>query len=226
MGREKRFILNFGIAVVLACFFLTPPAYPSTTSSLQMTGTDFFKLGVEKMLSGEYQNAIQDFTQALQLKSNSVAAYNNRCLAYLQIQDYQNAIADCNQAIEKASNNTEAYLNRGLAHYRQGDYSDAIADNNQVLSLKPYDFRAYYNRGLANAMLGNHQQAIADYNLALSQISQYSAPLLAGIYNDRGLAHFDLRDLQAAMLDFSLAIRLNPKDYRGMALRKHETPIK
>ncbi|MBO3457429.1 tetratricopeptide repeat protein [Aetokthonos hydrillicola Thurmond2011] len=233
MNRFQRFILSFGIAVILTCFLISLPSYSSTTSTNKMTVSDF-KSGVEKMVTGNYQGAIPDLTQAIANNSDVGAAYSNRCLAYLQIQDYQNAIAqrsgetpiaDCNQALKKAPNNAEAYLNRGLAYYRQGDYSSAIADYNQALSLKVYDFRAYYNRGLANAMLGNYQQAIADYNLALSQISQ-DPLLLADIYNDRGLAHFDLHNFQAGMLDFSKAIRLNPKDYRayfnrGCACGKH-----
>lgn len=215
MNRFYRFILNLSIAVALTCFFLTPPAYSSTTPSTQMTASDFFKLGVEKMLRGNYQEAIPDFTQAIQLKSDFAAAYSNRCLADLQVQDYQNAVTDCNQAIKKAPKNAEAYLHRGLAYYRIGDYLSAIADNNQAIALKPYDFRAYYNRGVASAMLGNYQQAIADYNLALSQIPQSLGPLIGDIYNDRGLARFELQNLQAALLDFSTAIRLNPKDYRA-----------
>lgn len=215
MNRFYRFMLNVSIAVALTCFFLASPAYSLTTPRSQMAASDFFKLGVEKMLRGNYQEAIPDFTQAIQLKNDFAAAYSNRCLANLQLQDYQNAITDCNQAIEKAPKNAEAYLHRGLAHYRIGDYSAAIADNNQAIALKRYDFRAYYNRGVASAMLGNYQQAIADYNLALSQIPQSPSSLIADIYNDRGLARFKLQNLQAAMLDFSRAIRLNPKDDRA-----------
>ncbi|KYC35931.1 hypothetical protein WA1_48860 [Scytonema hofmannii PCC 7110] len=215
MNRCFRFMLNFSIVVAFACLYFTLPAYPSSTPDTQMTAGDFFKLGVEKMLNSDYILAVKDFTEAIQLKSNFTAAYSNRCLAYLQLEDYQNAVADCNRVINFAPNNVDAYLNRGLAHYRLGDYQAAIADNNQVTALKPHNFKAYYNRGVANAMLGNYQQAISDYNLALTQIPQISNQLLADIYNDRGLAHFQLLNLQTALLDFSTALRIDPNNYRA-----------
>ncbi|MBD2778864.1 tetratricopeptide repeat protein [Iningainema tapete] len=218
-----RFILNFGITVVLACVFLISPALSSPAPSNQITASDFFKLGVEKILEGNYQAAVEDFTQALAIKNNFVAAYSNRCLAYIQLEEYQNASllrrsfanADCNMAINFAPDKADTYLNRGLAYYRLGDYLAAIADHNQAIALNKSDFRAYYNRGVAFAMLGNHQQAIGDYNLALSQIPQNPSHQLADIYNDRGIARLELRDLPAAMGDFTRAIRFNPQDYRG-----------
>ncbi|MUG94502.1 tetratricopeptide repeat protein [Scytonema sp. UIC 10036] len=214
MNRFSRFILGFSMTVALACFFLTSPTHSSPVLNAQITASDFFRLGVEKMQHGNYQAAVEDFTQAIGQKKDFVAAYSNRCLANIQIFDYHNAIADCDRAIKNAPHLAEAYVNQGLAHYRLGDYPSAIADNNTALTLKPYDFRAYYNRGVANAVLGNHVQAIADYNLALSQIPPYPSAPLADIYNDRGIAHLELQDLLAAKRDFSVAIRLNPKDYR------------
>ncbi|KAB8332660.1 tetratricopeptide repeat protein [Scytonema tolypothrichoides VB-61278] len=215
LNRCFRFMLDFGVAVALAYLLLISPIHLSATARTQVTSDDFFKMGVKNVLNDNYQEAIKDFTQAIEHQSSFAAAYSNRCFAYLQLEDYQKAVTDCNQAIKNAPDSAEAYVNRGLAYYRQGNYLAAIADNTQAISLKPYDFQAYYNRGIANAMLGNHQQAIANYNSALSQISPYPSPLLADIYNDRGISRFQLQDLQAAKHDFSLAIRLNPHDYRA-----------
>jgi tetratricopeptide (TPR) repeat protein len=215
MNRYTGLMLNFGIAFAIAYFLMCSPAYSLDTSNPQMTAEDFFKLGIEKMFHSDYQQAVENFTQAIESKRDFAAAYSNRCLAYLQLEDYQNAIADCNQALDFAPNDVEAYLNRGLAYYRQGDYQAVIADNNQVIALKPYDFRAYYNRGLAKAMLGDYLQAISDYNLALAQIPQTFNLLLADIYNDRGVARLQLEDFTAAMGDFSKAIRFNSHDYRA-----------
>ncbi|MDM9384224.1 tetratricopeptide repeat protein [Chlorogloeopsis sp. ULAP01] len=222
-----RLIGNLIIALTLTCFFLAPPAHSLATSFTQVAAKDFFQLGVENMLHGNYDEAIQDFQQAIEEKKDFVAAYSNRCLANLKIEAYQNAIADCTQVINLAPNKADAYLNRGLAYYRQGNYQAAIADDEKAIVLKPYDFRAYYNRGVAQASLKNYQQAVADYNLALSQTPQLPNPLVADIYNDRGLARLQLTNLQAAMYDFNMAIRLNAADdraffNRGCACAKNE----
>lgn len=174
MNRLFGFILNFGIAVALACFFLCSPAHSSPTFNPQITTDDFFQLGVEKLLHSNYREAIQNFSKTIEQNNKIGAAYSNRCLAYLQLKEYQNAIADCNEALNFTPKNVEAYLNRGLAHYKQGEYQAAIADNNQVIALNPHDFRAYYNRGMVYTMFENYQQAISDYNKALTETPQIS----------------------------------------------------
>jgi tetratricopeptide (TPR) repeat protein len=207
--------LFFSIIIAFPLTFLTLPAHSSPILITQITASDFLELGVDKMRRGDYQEAIKNFNQAIELEKDLAVAYSDRCLAYLQLQDYHQAVTDCTQAINFAPDNFEAYLNRGVAHYRQGDYSAAIVDHNRAVALKPSDFRAYYNRALARAGDGKDSEAILDFNLALTQIPRISSLLLADIYNDRGLAHFVLQDIQAAMLDFNLAIRLNANDYRA-----------
>jgi len=214
MNRCHRFICAWIIAVILSCCVLAPVANAGSIPTKQITASDGFKLGVEKMLQGDYQGAIAEFTQAIQIQSNFANAYSNRCLAYLQLQDYQNAVSDCTQAIKISPKNTEAYLNRGLAYLMQGNYQAAIADNARIIAIQPQDFRAYYNRGIANAYLGNHQQAAKDYNLALSHNHKIPNNLLADIYNDRGLAYLELADLETAILDFNRAINLDENNYR------------
>ncbi|MEH2161382.1 MAG: tetratricopeptide repeat protein [Nostoc sp.] len=213
MGNLWRLFVS--VIIVFYLTFLTLSAHSAPLSITQITASDFLELGVDKMRGGNYQEAIENFNQAIEVEKDFAVAYSDRCLAHLQLQDYHQAIADCTQAINFAPDNFEAYLNRGLALYREGDYLNAIVDYNRAVVLKPSDFRAYYNRALARAGDGKDSEAIFDFNLALTQIPQITSLLLADIYNDRGLAHFLLQDTQAAMLDFNLAIRLNANDYRA-----------
>jgi tetratricopeptide (TPR) repeat protein len=209
-----RFAINFIIIVAINGIFLTSSVH-SLPNSDQITLNEFLQMGVKNIVLSNYQQAIQYFTQAIELNSNFAAAYSNRCLAYLQLEEYHNAIADCTYALNFVPDNTEAYLNRGLAEYRLGNYQGAILDDNRVIQLKPHDFRAYYNRGIANAALKNYFGAIEDYNLALTQTPQLLSSVLGDIYNDRGLVEFELQNFSAAFLDFSKAIRLNSTDDRG-----------
>jgi len=208
-----RFLLS--LVVILSLVFASLFLHSSPISLAQNIGSDAFDLGIVQMRQGNYEEAIDYFNQAIQQQEKTVAAYSNRCLAYLYLQDYHQAIADCSQAINFAPDTVEAYLNRGLAHYRQGNYLSAIDDDNQAIAHKPDDFRAYYNRGVVHNALGNHTDAITDFNLALTQIPQVANLLFADIYNDRGLAFFHLHNLAAAMHDFNLAIHFNANDYRA-----------
>ncbi|MEH1841077.1 MAG: hypothetical protein V7L20_20545 [Nostoc sp.] len=65
------------------------------------------------MRRGNYQEAIENFNQTIELEKDFAVAYSDRTLAYLQLQDYHQAVTDCTQAINFAPDNFEAYLNRG-----------------------------------------------------------------------------------------------------------------
>ncbi|MGA9380621.1 MAG: tetratricopeptide repeat protein [Phormidium sp.] len=140
--------------------------FPLSASALtfQMSADDYFRAGVQQLQRQNYQEAVKDFTDVIDLNPNSAAALSNRCLAYLQLGEYESAILDCTQAVNLNSQNTESYLNRGLANYKQGNYQAAIADYQQVIKLKPIDFRAYYNRALAKSELKDYQEAISDFD--------------------------------------------------------------
>lgn len=208
---------TLSLSIVFVLLYSLPAiATPLSSGSMTQSGTPaFFNWGVDKIRTGNYKEAVADFTQAIQHRANFAAAYSNRCLAHIQLGDYQSAITDCTQAVSLTPNNIEAYLNRGLAHYRLSHHQAAIADAERVIKLNPHEFRAYYNRGVARAELGHHTAAIDDYDRALRQIPQFSSPLMGEIYNDRGLARFSLSDLTGALADFSQAIRLNANDDRA-----------
>jgi tetratricopeptide (TPR) repeat protein len=147
---------------------------------------------------GEYLNATDDCTQALQLKPNNASS-----------------VRELVRSPVVANIRASAYLNRGLAYHRQARYQEAIADFNQTIKIKPIDYSAYYNRGLARFEQEDYEEAIADFNQALQQIPTPQEKTLATVYNDRGLTHFQLRNISAAIADFSLAIRLNGSDARA-----------
>lgn len=202
------------IALLFSLLLLPAPANADTTLEGSPTAKDFFTTGVTAFQAQDYQSAADYFTQAIALDPDYGSAYNNRCLAHLQLKNYRRAIADCTQGIE-LTKNIEAFLNRGLAHYRSGAYEAALADYSQVLQAKPHDARAYYNRGLAQVELGSYREAIVDYGEALRQVSPLDRVRQATIYNDRGLAQLLVKNPQQAIADFTQAIQFNGKSHRA-----------
>jgi tetratricopeptide (TPR) repeat protein len=103
----------------------------------------------------QYDQAIAEFTAAIELKPDYAEAYNDRGFAYYLKEDLERAIADFSRAIELRPNYPKAYNSRGVA-YMQGGYGAAksVPDFDRAIELKP-DFRyAYINR--ANARLFRH----------------------------------------------------------------------
>jgi tetratricopeptide (TPR) repeat protein len=130
----------------------------------------------------DWDKAIADYTAALRINPNDVAAYVNRGNAYNNKGMYDQAIADCTAALRLDPNNAIAYYNRGTISHNKGMYDQAIADYNAALRLDPDYALAYYNRGNAYYNKKMYDQAITDYNAALRL-----DPNDADAYNNREL---------------------------------------
>jgi tetratricopeptide (TPR) repeat protein len=139
----------------------------------------YYNLGIAFAGTGNYSQAIIDYNQALKeippdnpnYNLFSADIYNDRGLAYFELQNLSAAMNDFDQAVSLNADDDRAYFNRGCICGRSGDNLGAMQDFSQVIRLNPSNAQAYLNRGVANYNLGYHQRAIADLQTA----SQYFA---------------------------------------------------
>jgi tetratricopeptide (TPR) repeat protein len=135
----------------------------------------------------DFDHAISDFDQAIQLKPDYAVAYYDRGAAYILKGDSDRAIVDFNQAIQLKPDYAAAYCNRGTTYAFKGDHDRAITDFNQAIQLEPDFAEVYYNRGFVYTLKGNPDRAIADYSHAIRL-----KPDFAGAYNNRGTSYLSL----------------------------------
>ena len=93
-------------------------------------------------------------------------AYNNRGLAFYNLNRHQDAIKDFSQSIRMKPNYAEAFNNRGNAYYELDQYEKAQADFDQSLKLKPNYSKAHMNRGLVFFQMQKLDQACDDFRKA------------------------------------------------------------
>jgi Flp pilus assembly protein TadD len=93
-------------------------------------------------------------------------AYNNRGLAYYNLERHQQAINDFSQAIRMKPQYAEAFNNRGNAYYALDQYQKAEADFNKSLQLKPKYAKAHLNRGLAFFQMKKMEKSCVDFRRA------------------------------------------------------------
>jgi tetratricopeptide (TPR) repeat protein len=77
---------------------------------------------------GHFEEAIQQFTEALKIDAAMPLAYNGRGYAHFRLKQYTEAIGDFDQAIKLNPAYENAYLNRGAARKAAGDKAGADAD--------------------------------------------------------------------------------------------------
>ena len=137
-----------------------PPPSPSNNPSVHI------EKGVAHYESKEYDQAIAEYSKAIEINPNYADAYYNRGLVYDDLKEYSQAIADYSKAIEINPNYADAYYNRGLIHYNLKEYDQAIADYSQAIEINPNYANAHYNRGLVYDNLEEYEQAILDIEKA------------------------------------------------------------
>jgi tetratricopeptide (TPR) repeat protein len=75
-----------------------------------------------------YQQAIKDYSRAIELDSVDVAAYNNRGNSYYELTEYQLALTDFNKSLQLKPDYPKAYINRGLVYYQLDSHQQACND--------------------------------------------------------------------------------------------------
>jgi hypothetical protein len=120
---------------------------------------EYFVVGKEYFDAGNYDEAIVNFDNAIELKPDMVP-YLFRGMAYNHIGNYTQAIADFDKAIQLDVDELSAYYFRGIAYYNIGNYTQAIADFDKAIKLNPDFTEAYNQRKLAADKLQKKQSDI------------------------------------------------------------------
>jgi len=73
---------------------------PVPVASVGTTAKEYYQQGLEKLQIGDFQGAIEDFNQVLQMNGNDATTLTCRGFAYRRLGDNQKAIADLHTAAE------------------------------------------------------------------------------------------------------------------------------
>jgi tetratricopeptide (TPR) repeat protein len=104
------------------------------------TPEEYKNRGNSRYDAGDYQGAVADYTQAIQLNDNDADAYFNRANAKYDLGDKKGAVSDYTIAINLNPKDAEAYFLRGNTNNELGDKQTAIDDLNKAVDL-------YYKEG-------------------------------------------------------------------------------
>ncbi|RKU09951.1 hypothetical protein C6503_20305 [Candidatus Poribacteria bacterium] len=131
-----------------------------------------------------YQQAVGNYTDAINLKPKRANAYNSRgWTKYLfgQFETeqgnaadaqrlYQEAVFDSDEALrlqqKSAKFRSVFFHTRGAAKAGLRDHNGAIEDFNESIQLNPKKALLYHDRGLSKEVLGQHEEAIVDFQKA------------------------------------------------------------
>ena len=185
-----------------------PAAAPSGPNSDQPTdGAGFERRGEGFLARHLYEQAIADFTQAIQLEPNDPHHYFERAAARVENRQIFLAMDDLNQALKLKPDTVPALMLRGRLRLATKDPAAARTDFNAALATDPsVQLRvadAYVTAGLFEDALTGYDAWIAGHPKAGEDL----AGPLAGRCRARAFLN---RDLDKALADCDQALKLVP----------------
>jgi tetratricopeptide (TPR) repeat protein len=168
--------------------------------------------GLASCGKGTLNDAIADYSTAIELDPNSQEAYVSRGYAFRDKDDYNRAIADFTRAIKLNPNSAiaaSAYHALGdtlLMQGMQGDCDKAIVAYTEAIRLDPKSAWNFMGMGWAYQLKGQYNQAIANYSKAIDIDPRFADPHTA-----RGWLYYLQGKHTRAIADLTQAIRLSPQ---------------
>ena len=145
----------------------------------------------------QWDEAITEYSKAIELNPRLVEAYENRGMAYENGKDPDKAIIDYTKVVELDPSNAFNYVRRALVYYyAKQKYQETIVDCSAAIDLysklpsSAYNIRdfsaAYHVRGLGREGMQDWNNAIADYTKAIELNANYTEA-----YLERGYTYLE-----------------------------------
>lgn len=155
----------------------------------------------------QYQEAINDFSTAIQVKSSEFS-YNWRGRANFEIKKYPESINDFTKAIEinpKSNDIFYIYESRARSYFLSKQYSKAIPDYTKVIQIKPTASQ-YFFRGVSYFNTNKYEESINDFTKAIEL-----NPKSGTSYSGRALVYCTQNKISLAKADEQKAIQLGAR---------------
>lgn len=149
--------------------------------------TEHIQKAKEYQRDKQFDLAITEFTNAIQLEPKNVEAYYWRGFCFYQMKDYENALNDFNTTIQYKNDHAKAYYWRGLSYMGVEEEQKAstssgalraIADFNQAIKLNPNDMFCYYRKAEVLYKINEFENAQQDLEKAIQINPNYVSALL------------------------------------------------
>lgn len=170
------------------------------SSAISPEAEQAYNSGVEAFQKDKYAEAVQLFSQAIELHPDFEKAYSNRAYCYLSLNDVDKASADFIKLTEIVEKPDNAYFELGAIQSEKGNSEAAIDYYSKAIDANSTEAKYHYQRGLENFKLEKYEAAKDDFTGAIVLDKKF-----AHAYNDRGSANRMLEKWNEAIMDYKAA---------------------
>lgn len=172
-----------------------------------VSGEEYYTIGKSKEAAGDFEEAISNFSRAIELDPDNAENYRARGLIHLRYtRRYQEATADFGASTRIEPSNALNYSLRGLSRFSDRDYEGVIEDTSKAIELGTSSIStAYLLRGKAQQALGNYISAIEDLSQAFETNSDDDVDVEIDVLLHRGESYSAIGQTQKAIADWKIA---------------------
>jgi tetratricopeptide (TPR) repeat protein len=180
------------------------------------TADDHHRKGYEYRRNGDFQSAIEHYSEAINLDPKHFKAMFNRAFAYDKMGRYQEAVDDYTTALTIEPSNAFAYYNRGISHDRRGRYDLACEDFRKAIRIQPTNLDFLHNLALCLRKQGNIPEAADAYTQCLRV-----DPNHLKARHSRGLCYEQLNRPQEALAEYNIVLDRHPHHIPCLTCKAH-----
>src|SRR5262249_50613271 len=125
------YVLGFCSLVLLPCLVLGELGQPIGDSKPE----DHLRCGMIHASGNNLDEAITEFSKAIELNPKYAEAYYERGVAQVRKSQHDRAIADFTEVVRLEPNKRAAYLSRGRAYCDKAQYELAVKDFTEAIRL-------------------------------------------------------------------------------------------
>jgi tetratricopeptide (TPR) repeat protein len=159
---------------------------------------------------GRFDEAMDHYRKAVQIKPDYVEAYNNLGNIFQFRRRFDEAVECYRKALKFVPDSAETHNNFGAALQKQGKLDEAINHFRVALKTRPDFVEALNNLGFALQSQEKTDEAISYYRHALKV-----RPLSAEVHNNMGIALVAKGKYDEAVTHYRQALRIDP-NYAGV----------
>lgn len=177
----------------------------------------YFNNGKKNFLNGKYEEAAEDFAEAINKNPNRADYYIAYGMALIGLSQYEEALSQFDHVIMDKNirmvlkNNKRALRGKGIAYYKMQDYEEAISQFDKALDLKvlsELDTDILYYKGNALLNLENYEEAAKTFTEIIERTGEDAQVLAARAYTYQNLGEYD-----KSLEDYDRAIALKNDKY-------------
>jgi tetratricopeptide (TPR) repeat protein len=127
----------------------------------------YFKAGEEFLKNNKFEDALDQYSKALQIEPDLTKAYTQRAFVYSQLSKFKEAAEDYDRASVFIPKDEFNYYDAAAMYYTIGDNQSSFERLNKALVIKPNFLEAIQLKVLVLVNLKKYDEALANAKMAL-----------------------------------------------------------